>query len=368
MGTSHVGDVIHAPNLQRRKAIAVVSLLGHLVPEWRPEDAATRALAYMLDPGASPGMAQAFVELLGGMGLPPFPLGPVDHDPTQADDSRPDVTIRDADGQPRVFVEATFWEGVDEAQPTAYLRKLPTDRPSAVVFVAPHKRIAGLWREFTARCRNTVIDLRNESPVGGDAAWGRAGARTLVLTSWTRVLEALRRAAMDQAVEQDIIQLRGLTDQMEREGFLPLEAKEVADVGLARRLIGYRRLVGSINERLVKEGIASQPKRWNSGSYVNGRMANQTVRLHGKFELRLGIELKAWRDLGITPLWWVLTDSPAGAWETIKRRVDDVKPYGGRLYIPIRLKLGVERDAVIRDAVKQMCRVADRLLEVSRHE
>ena len=27
------------------------------------------------------------------------------------------------------------------------------------------------------------------------------------------------------------------------------------------------------------------------------------MRLHGKFELRFGIELGVWRDSGITPLW-----------------------------------------------------------------
>ena len=90
-----------------------MSLLGHLVPGWSPEDAVTKALAYVLDPHALPGMAKAFVGSLGRTGLPSFPLGRaesrVEHDPIQADDNRPDLTIRDADGQPRVFVEATFW-------------------------------------------------------------------------------------------------------------------------------------------------------------------------------------------------------------------------------------------------------------------
>ena len=345
-----------------------MSLLGHLVPEWSPEDAATRALAYVLDPDASPGMAKAFVDSLGRTGFPSFPLGRVEHDPTQADDSRPDLTIRDANGRPRVFVEATFWEGVDDAQPAAYLRELPTDTSSALVFVAPAGRVPGLWRELKARCKDeTDLALRDASGDGGDVAWARVGARILLLTSWSQVLQALRRAAEDPAIEQDITQLRGLTDRMEREAFLPLDASEIADVALARRVIDYCGLVDRITDRLVSDGIASVTKRWDAGSFRSRRMVNRSMRVHGEFELRLGIELPAWRDLGITPLWCVLTGSNDGDWERIKS-LDNVHPYEGWLYIPIRLKTGAEEDAVIRDAVKQVRGLADGLLAVIRHE
>ena len=52
------------------------------------------------------------------------------------------------------------------------------------------------------------------------------------------------------------------------------------------------------------------------------------MRVHGKFDLRFGIELGAWRDSGITPLWCVLTSSASfstlGHWLRIKQRFDDV--------------------------------------------
>lgn len=345
-----------------------VSLLEHLVPEWLPEDAATRALAYILDPHVSPGMAKAFVDLLGSAGVRQFRLGRVEHDPSQMDDSRPDVTLRDAEGQPRVFVEATFWNGVNAAQPALYLRELPIHTPSALVFIAPHERIPGLWRELTARCSAADIDLREESVEEDGTAWARAGARTLLLTSWTHVLQALCRAAEDPAVQQDIIQLRGLTDRMEREAFPPLELNEVTDVALARRVIDYCGLVNKIADRLVSDSIASPTRKYSAGSYRSMRMVNRSMRVHGQIELRVGIELPAWRDLGITPLWCVLTGTGEGDWEKIRNRVDDVRSYGGSLYIPIRLKTGVEEDSVISDAVKQMRSAADRLLEASRHE
>ena len=53
------------------------------------------------------------------------------------------------------------------------------------------------------------------------------------------------------------------------------------------------------------------------------------MRVHGKFDLRFGIELGAWRDSGITPLWCVLTSSASfstlGHWLRIKQRFDSAK-------------------------------------------
>ena len=288
-----------------------MSLLGHLVPDWSPEDAATRALAYILDLHASPGMAQAFVDLLGRTGLRPFQPSRVEHDPSQSDDSRPDVTIRDADGTRRVLIEAMFWEGVDNAQTAMYLRDLPDDmRGSALVFIAPRDRIPGLWSELKARCEaSPTIDLEDESPRGADAIWARSSGRVLLLMSWKHIIDALRRAAQDPAVEQDVAQLRGLTERMEKETFLPLDVGEVTDVGLARRIIGYRRLVDKITDKVVERGVASLNKRWSPGAYRTGRMVNRSMLVRGKFDMRFGIELKAWRDWGITPFWWVLTSS-----------------------------------------------------------
>ena len=96
------------------------------------------------------------------------------------------------------------------------------------------------------------------------------------------------------------------------------------------------------------------------------------MRLHGKFELRFGIELGAWRDSGVTPLWCVLTGSESfstlGNWLRIKQRFDGVRSYGDGLYVPVRLKTGVDEAAVIDDAVDRMrVVIADVLLDVSRN-
>ena len=53
-----------------------MSLLGHLVPGWNPERAATIALAHILDLESSPGMASSFVDLVGETGSLDFEAAP----------------------------------------------------------------------------------------------------------------------------------------------------------------------------------------------------------------------------------------------------------------------------------------------------
>ncbi len=345
-----------------------MSLLEHLVPEWLPEETATRALAYILDPHASPGMAQAFVDSLTRTGLSPFTPGKVEPDPSQKRDSHPDLTIRDQAGQARVLVEAAFWKDVDSAQPAAYLRRLPQDPPSGLVFIVPQGRLQGLWGDFKARCNGAGIDLKGEMPTGGSVACGRADSRLLVVVSWTFLLDTLRQAARDVAIEQDIVQLRGLTERMERKGFPPLEESEVADARLAGRLMSYRRLVVKIVDRLVAEKVARLARGgWQSGSYRSGRMLNRRMQVRDTFDMRFGIELRAWRDAGITPLWWVLHGA-GGRWQRIQDALDDVRAYDDSLYIPIPLKTGVGEARVIGDAVERMRTVADTLVALTRNE
>ncbi len=132
------------------------------------------------------------------------------------------------------------------------------------------------------------------------------------------------------------------------------------------RILQLAQQVGE--HRLVADGVAHLKKvNWSEGSYQKGRMVNRSMQVHGKFDLRFGVELAAWRDSGLTPLWWVLTSSAtyktAGDWQRIKNCLDGVRSYDDSLYIPIRLKTGAEETRVIDDAVGQMSRVANKLLE-----
>ena len=198
--SSAVGDDRLRPT--RRKPM-VVTLLGQLAPGWCREAAAKRALAYILDPIASPYMALAFTDFLRQTGLPRFTLSRVESDPDQPDDPGPDVTICDAEGKPRVFVQMTFFGAVNDAQPATYLRQLPVDAPSALVFLAPGYRIPGLWRDLKTNCSNAGIRVRDESP-GVRMVWARARGRILVLGCWMHVLNSIDWVASVVGLERSI--------------------------------------------------------------------------------------------------------------------------------------------------------------------
>ena len=236
-----------------------------------------------------------------------------------------------------------------------------------MVYIAPRQRIRFLWEVLRERCADGLGHRIEEGTQTGEAVWARVGSHVLLVASWAYVLDELRRVADDPAVEQDIAQLRGLTKRMETAAFLPLDEDEAADAALARRLIGYRNLVDKITRRLEQGGLA-RDVRYSRPSYQKRREEGRAMRVHGKFAMRFGIELGAWRDSGITPLWWVLTSSKSfdvlRHWLRIKQRFDGVRSYSDSLYIPVRLRTGVDEDSVIDDAVNRMRSIADTLLDV----
>ena len=333
-----------------------MSLLGYLVPRIASsgeEPAATKALAYLLN--ASTDIARAFVDVVGRTGIPAFTPGRIAAEEKHGND-RPDVTIRDTDGVVRILVENKFWAGLTDAQPRAYLEALPSEASCALVFIVPHQRKYGLWGE-----------LESESTTD-NITWARTGHRTLAITSWNHVLGTLEQAAAAEghsALQQDIVQLRGLTDQMNAGEFLPLREDEVTDVNVARRLTNYSGLIEEIVGRLVTDGVADTKGTRPTHGYTS---AGRYLSLHAKFGVWLGVDLEAWRDRGITPIW--SRHDTNGSFSGIEGKIrqaeklfDDAQETNGSLYLPIRLKTGAERDHVIEDAVRQMRSIADRLLE-----
>ncbi|MCY4078037.1 MAG: hypothetical protein OXH04_21705 [Acidobacteria bacterium] len=356
-----------------------MSLLGRLAVGWHPERAATIALAHILDVKDSPGMASAFVDMVGRTGPLEFEPGRVKVDLDQKDHSRPDVTVHDKARRQRVFIETVFWEGVPEGQPGNYLKELPEDIPSALVYLAPRKRIHFLREDLRRRSGDSFVIGSEEEAPGEEAVWMRVGSRVLLIASWAYALDELRRVADIPVVEQDIAQLQGFTKRMETAAFLPLaEAEAEAEAGagagdraLARRLLDYRKLVVRIAQRLEKaEGLVRNLK-YSRPSYRMRRDQGCDMLVHGTFQMRFGIELGAWRDSGITPLWWVLRTSDSfstlGHWARIKRRIDGVRSYSDALYIPVRLRTGVDEKGVVDDAVRRMRGIADELREVSQN-
>ena len=344
-----------------------MSVLAHVVlgGSLPSEPAATKALAFILN--SYPDIARAFIGLLR-VAKVEFEPGRIKAE-LRHEDGQPDLTIYDSNGDVRSFVENKFWAGLTEAQPVSYLNDLPNDPPSSLVFIVPEQRLSTVWNELKVRCDQAKLDWI-DAPSRGPVTWARVGGQTMLITSWKHVLDVLLDAARfggHEGTSHDILQLQGLTSRMDLEAFLPLRPDEVTDQETALRMMNYSGLIEEITQKLKDRRIADTTSlKTSHGYYTAGRY----LRVYGKFGLWLGIELEVWRDAGITPLWWYSGEPEfygvAGHLETVLEHFDDVQHYeeDRQLYIPVRLKTGVERDRVVADAVAQMIQIADKLLEV----
>ena len=341
-----------------------MSVLAHVVlggPQ-QSEPAATQALAYILSSSAD--IARAFVGMLRHANVE-FEPGRIEVELVQEEDSRPDLTIHDTDGRVRVLVENKFWAPLTAAQPVSYLRDLPEDPPSALTFVVPDQRVATVWSELEDRCGNAELEWA-DTPDESTVMRARVGGKAMSVVSWEYVLERLLDAARSErcdAVRDDILQLQGLVNRMNLEAFLPLHDGEAPDREAARRLINYIGLVSRVVNQLVSAGIADVKglNRTATFDYI-GRY----FRVHGEFEIWLGISFEVWRDEGISPLWLNFgrkTGVIADHFKAIPELFRDVRPLKDGLYVPIRLKTGVEREKVVEDAVVQIERIADKVLK-----
>ena len=343
-----------------------MSVLTHVVlnSSLSSELVATKSLAYILN--AEKDIARAFIEIFREAGIEFDPA--IIQAELSDEDSRPDLTIHDDHGRVRALVENKFWAGLTEAQPISYLGILPENFPSALLFIVPQKRVTTVWSELKLRCRQAELEWENGHGTP-TITWSRVGCKNLLITSWTHVLERLLNAANSgghYSIHHDILQLQDLTSRMDLGAFLPIRADELTDQETARRLVNYCDLIDSITQKLKDFGLAdTQGLQTGHTWYSTGRY----LRVHERFGLWLGIDFQVWHKVGVTPLWWRFDNSQfsgvAGHFQMIRELFDEVhyNEDSGCLYIPVRLKAGVERDMVVEDAATQIIRISNILLE-----
>lgn len=338
------------------------SVLSHVVlNSLPPEPAATQALEFIL---RNPEARQAFVSLFN---LQSVLVGStrVMSEVTLEEDARPDLVIYDSEDNPRLLVENKFWAGLTDAQPVRYLENLPDDGiDSLLVFVVPKTRSTIIWRELIQRCEDAGINVPivdNHSEVILTKL--TCGNRHIGVTNWEYVLATLINVPK---VQEDVRQLRALTDRMDAEAFLPIHPEELLNVGLARRLMNYadlaERVVEELKHRQVgdKDGLQAASSIYYSGTYL---------RMKKKLEVWLGLDFDLWQENGTTPMWCRIQDTLLNHAQASMHRLEDEFPgtldRNGWQCIPIRLKTGVESDRVVEDATDQMIEIADLILENS---
>lgn len=361
-----------------------VTLLAHLVPRLtiQVEDAATDALAFILNRSAA--CRRALDHVLQDDEFAPEPIARVETQVTYDDGSRPDMLGYDPDGTKRLVVEAKFWAALQPAQPRGYIEQLDAPGPGVLLFIAPASRIDTLWTEIHRRMEidggtksesakqgsqlaelpRTPDQIRRARIVDSD---GRPSDKRLLLIGWTRLLESMAAAIVDDPqTASDIRQLRGLAAQQDEEAFQPIHSDEFG-LTLPRRIRGLNNLIDRVIETgrtqgwITTKGARATPHRDGYGRYFRFTGADGFAFLCVQFSL--------WTSSRETPLWLLISDgTPVDREKLNARRPPPVDVRGStwpstvsdyNTGVPIHLKTAVEYDEVLDDVIRQIREVRD---------
>jgi len=344
------------------------SLFGHLAARFsaHPENLAIEALNYILN--SSVVAKQAFIHYITQADITFASNLMFQTQVSGKDNAIPDLVGVDSIGRPVVIVEAKFWAGLTDNQPVTYLKRLPSDANSIVLFIAPAQRFSTLWSELLRRCAISGFAATQQHTVGAEFLIGKIDTnRMLGLVSWRGILAFMLRvldAEGQLAIVSDILQLQGLCERMDEKAFLPLRSEDLtADVGI--RIGQFCQLVDDVTNRVVAEGYASVANlRASAGSGWYGRYL--TLQGHGCL---LHFNASRWSELRATPLWlrvkdreWKLTQRLRDALSSLEMEEPSrLLLIGDELLVPLYLPLGVEKDQVIEFLVRQVHEIASLL-------
>ena len=92
-----------------------------------------------------------------------------------------------------MFVENKFDAPLTPGQPVGYPKALDPHPASVLAFIAPEHRIDDLWKELKGQCNAAKLEFAEDFRTA-DHRRIRVDRRTMLITSWKRVLDALQEA------------------------------------------------------------------------------------------------------------------------------------------------------------------------------
>ena len=170
----------------------------------------------------------------------------------------PDLVTYDESGAERLLLEAKFWAGLTSNQPVTYLQRLPKDKPSVLLLVAPPVRLEELWQELRGRVSaEDCFDPINVN-VEPEIRWCNVDEhRKLILTSWRFLLDSIAAQA-SSAVARTVNDIHQLQDMAELRGFDPPQRGPLTPE-FPRALPLLYGLIDDTVERLIERSRAEIP-------------------------------------------------------------------------------------------------------------
>ena len=320
------------------------------------EDVAVEALGYILS--NSPAARRALTDVLKEGGIEVGPIDRVETWEIGEEGEIPDLVCFDDSDSKHVLIEAKFWADLTKNQPNQYLKQLLKDRqdgPAALLFVAPKARLELLWPELSrlAKKKFEVNIISESGPVR--SATIVSDSLHLQLTSWATLLERMGKAACsvdDTVAAADIRQLRGLTDRMDGDTFLPFGSEDLTSES-AQQMLNVAQLVDDATDHTKRmgwvdtEGLKAVPRETGHGRFIR----------IGGVETWFGINFRGWARHSNTPLWlsyWkgYHEQLEKAGLATRKFEIDD------RYCIPIPLPSAEHYNAALNSVVSELESIA----------
>ena len=344
------------------------TLLAHIALKFgsHPENIAVEALGYILSESKPALRALENLLRVGGSDV-----GQISEIRTQDSDDvggRPDLTSFDENGVERLLIEAKFRAGLTENQPVAYIERLPTDQPSALLFVTPAARFETLWRELRKVVSKSAIELGADRRTSNLQSAAIEGERRLMLTTWKHLLGLMASeagTAGDSRAKADIRQLLGLTQRMDEDTFVPIRQEELGPE-FPHRILSLQRIIedavdrGKADKWIDTSRLSTSGSAGGWGRYVRLGCNDSADRAVALF----GYSFEFWAKHCNTPLRLRFDGWSGGPMEhrEVRRRLepllrkDPPKAIYGRdwVRVPIHLQVGVEETAVVDNVVAQL--------------
>jgi len=332
-----------------------------------PENLATEGLRHLLRRRVA---ADAFVEYINaqsGTGLSSDLLFRT-QESTEAGEGQADMKGVAGDGSVPLLVESKFWAGLTANQPNGYLRHLEDLPGGVLLFVVPHPRRQYLWPKIGAQARTVFPINEEEGTTPDEFQLSLQNGTTLLLRSWTDVLNAVESPVQAEGGHPDLLedlrQVRGLCDRYSDAEFLPFRGDDIGqDVG--KRIRQLREIVTAVDPELGK--------LWTDDRHVTSSRYRYGLRttLFG-LDAVIALIYYWWAEDGRSPIWLRLKAETVNRRDRVLRalepdiqaRRDKETSYPTDVLVPLSLKLGAEKEEVISDLDGQLNEIAERLKPV----
>lgn len=194
---------------------------------------------------------------------------------------RPDMSLRNTHNDEILIFEMKFWANLTDNQPNTYLERLQKKGGKGLIFVCPKSRIISLVDEL-------ATSAEYEKPQG--RLLQKNGKPPMLVLSWEEVLNLLDNVLQEDTLYNDLLQLKGLTGEMDNQDFKPFSAGDLSP-NMANRIVDYYRIVDKIADSLLihkicnSKGVKATPQKGGYCRYL--RIDNPSTGLSIQFSCNL---------------------------------------------------------------------------------